>query len=815
MSSIRNIATVAISETTYGFDRRYKYLVPNELLDYVKAGIRVIVPFGRGNTKRIGIVLEVRDINDPEILKENVQNFKPIRYIIDNEPILDDELIKLLFWIRENTFCTYFEAFRLLIPLGLGVSFKQKYKIAEKIPEENIISEKASELFSLALEDIDVLSGEKFAIIKELLEKGYIVEDETVKRRKKDEVAKMISLSEGYLNGELKAKITPKQQEVVDYLHENGSANVKELRYLYDISQSIINALKKNLVVDSYEVEVINNLPIIPDMSPKDIILNDEQKNAYDGISLLVDKKEPDIALLHGVTGSGKTSVFIKLIDHCLEEGKTVIMLLPEIALTPQIVQQFTSLFGDNVSVMHSSLSMTNRLNEYKRIKSGIAKIVVGTRSAIFAPLKNIGLIIMDEEGESSYKSQSNPRYHAKDIAIQRCKHNGSLLLLASATPSIESFYRAKKGIYKLFTIEKRYSENSLPAVEIVDLATEGFYSDSAIFSERLIEEININLKQGEQVILLLNRRGYYTIFTCVDCKEVVTCPNCSVPLTYHKVNGKLICHYCGFMKNAGTPCEKCGGIHFKQNGFGTQKVEDEVEKYFKDARVLRMDADTTYSKGAYEKKFKEFEEQKYDIMLGTQMIAKGLNFPNVTLVGVITIDKALFSGDFRSYEKTFSLITQVVGRSGRGDLQGRALIQTFTPSHYVIELAGKQDYNEFYSQEISVREMMLYPPFCDTCLVEFSSVFEKSAENASNSFFGLIRDTIPKYGNKVPIRVIGPAKCLYEKINNKYRYRMIIKCKNNVNFRSFISEIYKKTFTDKNFANVYTNIDINGDINL
>ncbi|MGN0675257.1 MAG: primosomal protein N', partial [Oscillospiraceae bacterium] len=592
-------------------------------------------------------------------------------------------------------------------------------------------------------------------------------------------------------------------------------ASVKEITYICGVTSSVISNMMKKGIVEAYEYEIIRTPEVSATENVNDIILSEEQQKAYDGISMLIDKREPCVSLLYGVTGSGKTPVFAKLIQHTLELGRNVIMLIPEISLTPQVVQRFQSLFGDMVALMHSSLSLTQRLNEYKRVKSGQARIVVGTRSAIFAPMENIGLFIIDEEGERTYKSESSPRYNAKEIAKKRCITHNAVVLMASATPSIESFYYAQTGRYKLFEMTKRYSQDKLPDVEIVDLAVDGFYGNSTVFSERLVEEINYNLEKKEQTILLLNRRGYHTYISCADCREPMVCPNCSIPLTYHKANNRLICHYCGYSTEMVKSCPKCGSNHLKLTGIGTQKVEDEITALFPNARILRMDADTTYSRYAYEKSFRAFENGEYDIMLGTQMIAKGLDFPNVTLVGVLSIDKALFAGDFRSYERTFSLITQVVGRCGRGDKQGRALIQTFVPEHYVLNLAAEQNYKAFYEQEISARKALVYPPFCDICTLEFSSPIESCADNASKAFLGLISSSISSGQINVPIRVLGPSKCIYEKINGKYRYRIIIKCKNNQKFRDYIGQLYKKSFKMKEFANVQTVLDINGDIGV
>ena len=674
MACEKYIAAVAVSNTSLYFDRRYKYIVPTELEEIVRPGCRVIVPFGKGNRKRIGVVVRL-DLAAELSPEEKMSDFKPIRSVVDKEPPLNDEMLELMMWLRETTLCTYFEAFRALIPIGLNVDYTERYVTAGgELPSEEILSDSAKKVWKNFCEDVSTIENAKGADIAELVDKGFLVENDDIKRRKKDDTIKMLRLSEEYLAESSAFNVSEKGRAVVELLEGCGAASVKEISYICGVSTSVISTLKKNHIVEAFENEYISD-PVV-DITEKvsDIVLSDEQKKAFDGISALIDEGKPEAALLYGVTGSGKTSVFIKLIQYVLDKGRNVIMLIPEISLTPQVVRKFQGLFGNKVSVMHSNLSLTQRLDEFKRVKAGKARIVVGTRSAVFAHLDNIGLIIMDEEGEQTYKSESSPRYNAKDIAKKRCVTHNALLLMASATPSIESFYYAQTGRYKLFTMKQRYSQNKLPDVEIIDLATEGFYDSSAILSERLVDELSINLDRGEQSILLLNRRGYHTFISCCDCKQTVTCPNCSVPLTYHKVNNMLVCHYCGHIENMITVCPNCGRNHIKQTGFGTQKVEDEVAKLFPNARLLRMDADTTYSRTAYEKNFRAFENGEYDIMLGTQMIAKGLDFPNVTLVGVVSIDKALFSGDFRSYERTFSLLTQVVGRCGRGEKQNAAL---------------------------------------------------------------------------------------------------------------------------------------------
>ena len=532
MAGEKYIAAVAVSNTSLYFDRRYKYIVPTELEEIVRPGCRVIVPFGKGNRKRIGVVVRL-DFAAELSSEEKMSDFKPIRSVVDKDPPLNDEMLELMMWLRETTLCTYFEAFRALIPIGLNVDYTERYVTAGgELPSEDVLSDSAKKVWKNFCEDVSTIENAKGADIAELVDKGFLVENDDIKRRKKDDTVKMLRLSEEYLAESSAFNVSEKGRAVVELLEGCGAASVKEISYICGVSASVISTLKKNHIVEAFENEYISD-PVV-DITEKvgDIVLSDEQQKAFDGISSLIDEGKPEAALLYGVTGSGKTSVFIKLIQYVLDKGRNVIMLIPEISLTPQVVRKFQGLFGNKVSVMHSNLSLTQRLDEFKRVKAGKARIVVGTRSAVFAHLDNIGLIIMDEEGEQTYKSESSPRYNAKDIAKKRCVTHNALLLMASATPSIESFYYAQTGRYKLFTMKQRYSQNKLPDVEIIDLATEGFYDSSAILSERLVDELSINLDRGEQSILLLNRRGYHTFISCCDCKQTVTCPNCSVPLT-------------------------------------------------------------------------------------------------------------------------------------------------------------------------------------------------------------------------------------------------------------------------------------------
>ena len=821
MRGVFLIAKVAVSSAIYSFDCEYSYRIPDEYKVMAKAGVRVLVPFGKGNRKTVGFITRLYEETEFD------EKIKPVIKIIDEESLLTDEMLSIIMWLKENTFCTYFDAFKSVVPSGYTVNVTQRYTLANKSINEDELDD----------DELDIVKIIKYAknqrevdrildytgkpklkkLITSLIDKGILEESNVLKRKTGDETVRMVRLSDEYIKGEIVTSFTVKQKNVVDFLQEYNCASVKEVCYMTNCTETIIKRLVQKQVLKDFRQEVMRNAigEIDKRVNIDEIILNEEQQNAFLGIMDLINADKPAGALLYGVTGSGKTSVFYHLINQVLKMGKTALLLVPEISLTPQMVNKFKAIFGDSIAVLHSSLSLGQRMDEFKRIKKGDAKIVIGTRSAVFAPLSNIGIIIMDEEGENTYKSETSPRYHARDVAIQRCGHNNCVLVMASATPSLESFYCAKIGRYKLFELKERYSKSNLPDVEIIDMQSEAEAGNNGLFSRQLIDSINENLEKKEQTILLLNRRGYNTYISCLECKQPIVCPNCSIPLTYHKKNDKLMCHYCGYtMDNTGR-CPECGSDHLHTSGVGTQRVESELARLFPNARLLRMDADTTYSKYSYEENFKDFEQGKYDIMLGTQMIAKGLNFPNVTLVGVLSLDKALFTGDFRSYERTFSLITQVAGRSGRGDKPGAAYIQTFVPDHYVINLAAKQDYDEFYNEEIALRHALTYPPFCDICVIGFSSDLESRAIKASNWFVDALKEYVKEEKVKFPLRALGPAPCTLEMINKKYRYRLILKCKNTRDFRKMISSLLIKFYENRDFGLVKITADINGDIGL
>lgn len=810
------IAETAVSNTSATFDMLFSYAVPESMRSTLKCGCRVLVSFGRSNQRRTAVVMRLTE-GDAAGLKCIVEQ-------IDAVPVVSEELLRLAEYMRENTFCTYYEAVKAMLPPAMSVTVNEKYSISRNFKDDSLLSPEAAELLAelKAAENEKALceaaasaqkSGRR-GLLDELCEKGAIESDNIFRQAVGDASVKMVRLREEYIRSPESFKLTPKQKNAADFLAEYGSASVKELAYMCGVTTAVVKRLVANGAAEEYDYEVLRSVECADDerRNPEDIVLSEEQQTAHDAVFSRLWEKKAGVFLLHGVTGSGKTSVFEKLIYDTLKIGRQALLLIPEIGLTPQILRRFRSLFGEKVAVIHSGLSLGQRLDEYKRIKRGGASIVIGTRSAVFAPLDNIGLIIMDEEGERSYKSDSSPRYTTSDIAKQRCAAHNAVLLLASATPSVESYYLAERGAYRLLEMKKRYHSSSLPEVEIIDMNLERQDGNKAEFSCRLVEEINENLRNGEQTILLLNRRGYHTIISCCDCYQPVYCPNCSVPLTFHKANGRMMCHYCGYSAESVKICPSCGSERLKSMGFGTQRLEEELFMFFPSARVLRMDADTTFSRHSYEKSFTDFRNGEYDIMIGTQMIGKGLDFPNVTLVGVLSVDKALYAGDFRSYERTFSLITQVVGRGGRDGRQGRALLQTFMPEHYVMNLAAQQDYKEFYKEEIAIRRAMIFPPLCDMCIFCFAGLIDENVKIGADAVISMMNSKLRELQPKTPIRVLGPVKCSYGKINGKYRYRIIMKCKNTPEIRGFIRSILTEAPKLREMSKITFYADMNGD---
>ncbi|MBR4510596.1 MAG: primosomal protein N' [Ruminococcus sp.] len=811
------IAETAVSGTAYSFDMLFSYTVPEHMK--LKRGCRVLVPFGRGNTRRIGVVMRLSEGSSVRL--------KPVAAQIDEEPVVSEELLRLAEYLREQTFCTYFDAVKIMLPPGMGVKAKENFRLVRGFENVEQLTPEADELLETLrhaendrevtelLESYIAENGRRLP--DELLDAGALDSNNVFRQNVGDASVRMVRLSDEYLADPSKFDLTPKQKTAAEFLQEYGSAAVREAAYMCGFTEAVIKRLAASGAAVEYDMEVLRGVEDGSEerIDPDSVVLSDEQQAVRDSVYAQITENKPAVFLLHGVTGSGKTSVFEKLINDTVKLGKQALLLIPEIGLTPQVLRRFRSLFGERVAVIHSGLSLGQRLDEYKRIKHGDADIVIGTRSAIFAPLTDIGLIVIDEEGERSYKSDSSPRYIAHDIAKRRCAEHGSVLLLASATPSIESYYLAEKGLYRLLELKNRYSSNPLPEVTIADMNEERMSGNVSEFSRILADEVNYNLENGEQSILLLNRRGYHTIISCCDCYQPLYCPNCSVPLTYHKKNGKMMCHYCGYAGELPKTCPSCGSERLKNMGFGTQKLEEELSKLFPTARILRMDADTTFSRYSYERSFNDFREGKYDIMIGTQMIGKGLDFPNVTLVGVLSVDKALYAGDFRSYERTFSLIAQVVGRSGRGERKGRAILQTFMPDHYVMNLAAAQDYAGFYREEIAIRRAMIFPPICDMCIFCFAGVSELDTKKGADAIIALMNVRLRELQPKTPIRVLGPVRASYGRLGGKFRYRIIMKCKNNAEIRGFISNILTEGAKLPEMRNVALYADMNGDVGV
>lgn len=813
-------ARIAVENTAYSFDKLFDYLIPGSMADKVCVGCRVLVDFGRGSKKRQGFIFELSDT-----LPDSDVKLKPIYKVLDSEPLLDEEMVKLAIFVADRTFCTLFESAKALLPSGICLNVVETYRL--KNPETFTVElfPSEAEIVEYLRRKSDFVSSEKICkdlgldedagLLERLYKNGYLMKNTDTKRRYNDATVKMVFLAEEYASTTvLPFKPTRKQQLVIDLLRDIGSGTSKEIAYYTGVTQSVIEGLYGHGVVVYDDVPTYRTPKAMAETPRKKekIELTQMQNEAYKKLCDMRDSGKAAAALLFGVTGSGKTKVYMKLIDDIAAENKGVIVLVPEISLTPQLLEMFYSRYGEKVAVLHSGLSMGERMDEWKRIKNGEATIAVGTRSASFAPVKNLSLMIIDEEQESTYKSEMSPRYNAKDVAKFRCSFNNALLVLASATPSVESFAYAQSGRYELVELTERYSKSGLPKVVTVDVSQKENMNGFQTVSVPLAEEIRANLEAGQQTILLINRRGFNTFVACTKCKSVMMCPNCSISMTYHTANNRLMCHYCGYSEQVRISCPDCGAETVRFSGFGTQKVEQELGILFPEARILRMDADTTTAKNSHEKSFRLFARGEYDIMVGTQMVAKGLDFPNVTLVGVISVDQQLYNDDFRSTERTFDLLTQVVGRSGRGEKEGRAVIQTLAPENAVIELAADQDYTEFFSAEINIRKGLAYPPYCDLCSVTFVGQGETNVAFAAKNFFKLFKEKLLEKYNDEKVVVLGPVAPKIGKISNKYRQRLIIKCKNSVRFRSLVSECLKEFSTYKAYNNITVYADMNPD---
>ena len=803
MRGVFTVAKVAVSAASYSFDRLYSYHVPEDMEGQVLAGMRVLIPFGRGNRKVIGFIAST--------YQESVYNdaIKPIISVVDSQSLVTEEMMRIILWLKEHTFCTYFEAYRSCVPNGFSLSVSTHYELVNTYIDEDSLDESEKELIDFlrntkSQRDIDSHLGDKSnkqlqKTVQSLIDKGYIETGDLFKRKVGDETVKMVRLTDEYLNGDFSSELTPKQKNAAEMLSECECASVKELCYMTGCTAGIIKALVDKGAAYTFDYEVMRDAlgEIGERVDPESVILNDEQQQAFEGIISLVNDDKPSGALLYGVTGSGKTSVFIRLINEVIKGGKTAMLLVPEISLTPQMLTKFKSLFGEKIAVLHSSLSMGQRIDEFKRIRNGDARIVIGTRSAVFAPLSDIGISIMDEEGEPSYKSDQSPRYHARDVAVQRCGYHNAVLLLASATPSLETFNDAKKGRFHLFELHKRYNDAKLPDVSIIDMQQEAEEGNSGLFSRELADGIQTALDRNEQVILFLNRRGHSTHATCLDCRQPISCPNCRLPLTYHKKNNRFMCHYCGYTMDNLEKCPVCKGDKIRLTGVGTQKVEDELARLFPRARLLRMDADTTRKKGSHEDIINRFKNHEYDILLGTQMISKGLDFPLVTLVGVINADATLNIPDFRSGERTFSLLNQVAGRAGRSEIPGEVIIQTFNPDNFTLSCVKENDYLKFYKYEMENRHKLDYPPYYYLTSIKIAS---KDYEIASKEITKVKNYLLKNLSNSTII--LGPTTANVFKMNNIYRFQIILKYKKDDKLFTVLKEL-DKLYALNNKANI------------
>ena len=776
------VASVAIQEAGYAMDKLYAYAIPPRLEGEAAVGKRVSVPFARGNRRREGMVFALEE-------ESSYPSLKAIDAWLDDEPILSGRELRLARWVKARFFCTYYDAVKAMLPAGVWLVGEAVCALARPGErEENYAAAGDREERRTLLELLydhggsapwhtvrSALGSQAAAAANALEEAGIITRVLERKQRASDKVSStavlLVSGEEALDLAERKRRSAPQQAELLRLLGGMGECSAKELCYFTGASMQSLKALAKAGVIELQPREEFRRPEFHKGQRPWMNELNPCQQEACDALLPLLRGGKAAAALLHGVTGSGKTAVYIRLIRETVEAGKQALVLVPEIALTPQLMATFFQHFGDRVAVLHSSLSIAQRYDEWKRIRQGLVDVVVGTRSAVFAPLGSLGLLILDEEQEGSYKSENSPRYHARDVAKYRCAESDALLLLGSATPSVESMYEARSGKYALVRMQERFNTKPLPEVSIIDLKEELRAGNGSPLSRALCEEIRVNLERGEQSILFLNRRGASSMVTCPACGYVYECPRCSARLTYHMANRRMMCHYCGYSQAADRACPSCGGT-LNYSGLGTQRIEEELRRRFPETPVLRMDTDTVTASRSHEVILREFEEKKVPILLGTQMVAKGLSFDNVTLVGVILADQSLYAGDYRAQERTFSLITQVVGRSGRGEKTGRALIQTYTPMNEVILCASRQDYDAFYAREIEARRLLLAPPIRSLYAITVCGGDEDKVLRCASQ----LKTALERAGKDLPdLRVLGPAPAGLVRVNNQYRYRVTL----------------------------------------
>lgn len=812
------IAKIAVSAAVFAIDKPYDYRVPEQMR--LQPGMRVSVPFGRANRSCEGVVLTLSPGEG--------DGLKTVAAVLDDAPVLDASGLHLAAFLRERYFCTFYDAIKAVLPAGVWFRARNRYAMvpntdwkaaASRRPDALAVMQTLETLGGSAEEETLRRQFREDALdnaLRYLLRKKLVTCDTAHRRRVSDKTERIVTLAasaeEALQYAQSKKRSAPLQSAVLEMLTTLGECAAKELCYFTGATAATLNRLEALGYLASRTQEEFRCTKIIPARLDGPLRLNEEQQVACDGLLAQAAQETPGVALLYGVTGSGKTSVYIQLIFHCLAEGKSAILLVPEIALTPQLLSLFAAHFGEDVAVLHSSLSIAERYDTYKRIRGGEARVVIGTRSAVFAPARNLGLLIVDEEQEHTYKSENTPRYHAREVAIYRGVQERALVLLGSATPSVESMYRAKKGIYRLYTMRRRYNRRELPPVELVDMKQELKSGNPTAISEPLLFALRENLQSGQQSILFLNRRGTSRMIACVDCGYVPACPACSANFTYHHANGRLMCHYCGRSEPLPARCPVCGG-HLKQIGCGTQKVQEQLENLLPGVRVLRMDADTVSAVNTHEKLLRQFQEENIPILLGTQMVTKGLNFENVTLVGVIDADLSLYVPSYKAGETTFSMITQVVGRAGRGAVGGRAVIQTMTPQNQVLTLAAQQDYDAFFAEELPLRQLRGCPPFRDLLTVTFHGLDEKEVWRGAQDFRAMLAAQLASpYYRQEQATILGPAPAAVAKVNYRYRCRLTLSCVNTRTLRQLVAYCMREFSKDRKNRGVGVFADVNSD---
>ena len=811
------VAKIAVAAASFAIDKPYSYWVPEGM--QLQPGVRVSVPFGRGNRRCEGVVLSVEE--------GSPAGLKAVEKQLDQQPLLDMTMLKLAAFMRQRYFCTLYDAVRAMLPGGYRFDIQDSFSLTEdrsweeKPPRHGNalkLLQLLSDLGGQCSEDVlaQAVPDEEDlqSAIDYLLKKKWISTHRDFKKRMSDKTEQVASLAASLQEAMEYAANRPKsaimQKNVLETVCTFGSISVKELCYYTGAKMATVKRLRDLGYLALHEQPVLRIRAVTAADVDTDLKLNEEQQAAFSGLSAQMGEDTPGVALLHGVTGSGKTAVYLKLIRNCLDQGKTAIFLVPEIGLTPQLLGVLAAHFGDGVAVLHSSLPATERRDQWKRIREGKAGVVVGTRSAVFAPCQNLGLLIMDEEEEDSYQPDNRPRYTAKEVAMWRGVMEKALVVFGSATPSVETLYHAKNGDYRLYTLKNRYNGKPLPDVRIVDMKEELKSGNDASISYALQDAIRETAKKNKQTILFLNRRGNSRALVCVDCREAPECPRCNARLTYHSANERLMCHYCGFSRRVPERCS-CGGP-YKRVGVGTQKAQQELNALLPELEIARMDADTVSAVNTHEKILDDFQKKGTPVLIGTQMVAKGLNLPEVTLVGVLDGDLSLYSGSYRAAETTFNMLTQVVGRAGRGEEAGVAMIQTLVPEHNVLNLAAKQDYEGFYELEIGLRKMQQYPPFGDLVTVTFTGQDEGQVLRGGAKFRDSLTECMkaPQYKEEY-CTALGPAPCPVPKINYNYRYRLTLRCRMTKQLRQLLAHLLRQFAQDGQNRGGSAFVDVNG----